>query len=133
MYCSNCGKNGHIFKFCSEPITSYGVILIKFKSDNYKKLVTKLDIKNNEFGVSLENENDINIFYLIKNHIQFLLIRRKYTLGYLEFIRGRYNLENIDAIIHLFRQMTKDEIDKIKNNDFDHLWKKVYGKNSKKE
>ena len=26
--CKNCGKRGHINKFCSEPITSYGIILI---------------------------------------------------------------------------------------------------------
>ena len=24
--CLNCGKNGHIFKFCSEPIISYGLV-----------------------------------------------------------------------------------------------------------
>ena len=28
MYCNNCGKKGHISRNCSEPITSYGVLLL---------------------------------------------------------------------------------------------------------
>ena len=28
MYCNNCGRKGHISRNCSEPITSYGVLLL---------------------------------------------------------------------------------------------------------
>ena len=28
LYCSNCGRIGHCFKFCIEPISSYGIILV---------------------------------------------------------------------------------------------------------
>ena len=28
MYCNNCGKSGHISKYCNLPIVSYGVLLI---------------------------------------------------------------------------------------------------------
>ena len=25
-YCSNCGNYGHIFKHCTEPVNSYGLL-----------------------------------------------------------------------------------------------------------
>ena len=29
IYCGNCGKFGHTYRHCSEPITSIGIILYK--------------------------------------------------------------------------------------------------------
>ena len=132
LYCGNCGKSGHTFKYCNDPISSYGIILTKFDKEEYKNNIKSeniIDINNSNPGVSLENENDIKLFYLIRDHVHFLLIRRKHTLGYIEFMRGRYKIDNIDAIIHLFRQMTKEEINKIKTKKFDILWNNLW-KNS---
>ena len=57
------------------------------------------------------------------------MIRRKKTLGYLEFMRGRYELNDLLHITHLFEQMTTDEIDDIINNEFDYLWKDLWKTN----
>jgi 8-oxo-dGTP pyrophosphatase MutT (NUDIX family) len=55
------------------------------------------------------------------------MIQRKHTLGYIEFIRGRYNIDNIDGIVYLFQQMTPREIELISKNDFDKLWSDFWG------
>ena len=138
MYCMNCGISGHSFKHCGVPITSYGIILLSFNSNqvlkdkvvnDYSNLSNNINLDNfnNESGISINDPNDIELFCSLKNSIRFLLIRRKHTLGFLEFIRGRYNVDNVDGIIFLFKQMTPDEIKKIKTLSFDDLWDDVWG------
>lgn len=50
------------------------------------------------------------------------MIRRKHTLGFVQFIRGQYTYENPAYIKTLFNVMTNIEIDLIKHKDFDYLW-----------
>lgn len=137
-YCINCGKEGHLSKLCNEAVTSYGIILIDLdikstlKTNIINKLVNsdnKIDIINdsNDIGIRINDSNDIELFAQFKNYVKLLLIQRKHTLGFLEFIRGRYNIENVDGIIFLFQQMTPQEINKIKNLSFDNLWSDVWG------
>ena len=50
------------------------------------------------------------------------MIRRKDTIGYVEFLRGKYNIHKYDYIIKLFDMMTKLEKDRILEiRDFDKL------------
>jgi 8-oxo-dGTP pyrophosphatase MutT (NUDIX family) len=58
--------------------------------------------------------------------IKYLLIQRKDTLGFVEFMRGKYNLENLDYIKEIFKIMTIEERDKIVNHEFDHLWNELW-------
>ena len=65
-------------------------------------------------------------------NILFLMISRKHSVGYVEFIRGRYRPEKTDQVIYLFQQMMQSEIDKISSsleNDkgFEFLWKDFWG------
>ena len=133
-YCINCGKHGHIYKHCREPITSIGIINIKIdsideKNDKIVNLV-KANLKNNlsllkesPKGINYKNlAVDTQTFCLYKNNIKFLMIQRKHSLGYLEFMRGRYKIENNDGIIFLFQQMTEYEISNIGKKTFDYLW-----------
>jgi len=143
FYCLNCGKNDHIFKNCKDPITSYGIILISLdgidekikdiitQNMNVNHIIDKIDNSINN-GIMIDNSKDIELFCQIKNYIKFLLIQRKHTLGFIEFIRGRYSIDNIDGIIFLFKQMTHNEINKIKICDFDTLWDEVWGENKNK-
>jgi len=137
-YCINCGKNGHKFKNCREAIISYGVINIFLDTDS-EQLKTSLiekwndaTVNNNIFndmGIIYKSEFDINVFCEFKDRIKFLMVRRKNTLGYLEFIRGRYNLENVDGIGFLFKQMTMQEIKDISTKSFDEMWYNIWGRN----
>lgn len=147
LYCSNCGKDGHLYRNCDEPITSFGVILFsltdkklindvidKFKNKNETDVDTNIiNIKNKENGINIENMEDIGLFCKYKNNVSFLMIRRKHTLGYLEFIRGHYNIDNVDGIIFLFKQMTNEEIKKIGKSSFDDLWDEVWGNSKDKQ
>ena len=54
------------------------------------------------------------------NKYKTILIRRKNTIGYVEFLRGKYDIDNKDYIITLFDYMTmkeKENIIKIQNFD----------------
>ena len=57
------------------------------------------------------------------------MICRKDTLGYVDFIRGRYNLINTDYIVNLINVMTTIEKAKILSKNFDDLWKDLWGSN----
>ena len=148
IYCSNCGKYGHIYKKCKDPITSIGIINIclndtsltnffknkyiieniaeKYRQNNYylKNInVLKFNEKNRQNSQS----NDISKYIdLIKPKIKFLLIRRKNTVGYIEFVRGRYNNLDDKSILFLLNQMTHEEINFLKNNNFEHIWSELW-------
>jgi ADP-ribose pyrophosphatase YjhB (NUDIX family) len=86
--CNNCGKFGHLFRHCKNPIVSFGCVLFR-----------------------------------INNNVrEYLMICRKDTLGYIDFIRGKYNLQDYEYITNMFKQMTNLEKKKIMENDFDTLW-----------
>jgi hypothetical protein len=148
-YCSNCNKKGHTFKTCNEPIISNGIIAIYIKNFNQeliplleKYIIKNLKIFNNNYDKNTNSfhYNTNNHFWLdtdlkiklteINDNIQFLMVQRKNSLGYLEFIRGRYNLDNLPSFIHLIEQMTSEEISDIKEKDFDDLWNDLWDSNN---
>lgn len=72
-------------------------------------------------------------FYLQENNIQFLLVKRKDSIGYSDFIRGKYELTNTN-IIRLLDIMTLYEKDKLCKLTFDELWQDLWKvENTKKE
>ena len=65
-------------------------------------------------------------------NIQFLMVQRRDTLGFVEFMRGKYSLDNIDYIKYLLKIMTRKERDLLVSSTFDELWDKLWmEKNSK--
>ena len=51
-------------------------------------------------------------FRRVEHEIQYLMIRRKDTLGYIDFMRGKFDLKQKQYIMNMLLQMTKTE----KNN-----------------
>jgi len=96
-FCGNCGNLGHTYKRCNLPITSCGVILFK-NNENF-------------------NEKD-----KLDDRYRYLLIQRKDTLGFIEFLRGKYRENDYKYIQQLLEMMTVCEIDKLKKHTFDELW-----------
>lgn len=130
FYCRNCDRKGHTYKTCSEPKISNGIIAFNIK--NFKKSLTPIlgkFIKKNYNDSLFSQKNDLDLNNINKN-IKFLMVQRKHSLGFLEFIRGKYNTNNIDTVIFLIEQMTLNEIKNIKENDFDYLWNNVWNENS---
>jgi 8-oxo-dGTP pyrophosphatase MutT (NUDIX family) len=95
QFCNNCGKNGHIFQQCINPIISNGVVACRKK------------ISNNEW--------------------QFLTICRKNTLGYIDFLRGKYPLYNRQYIQDLINEMSIEEKRNICDKTFPILWDRLWG------
>ena len=63
----------------------------------------------------------------------FLLIRRKDTLGYVEFLRGKYEEKNEDYLVKIFQTMTKGEIERIKTLEFSKLWNELWSHRNYKQ
>jgi len=99
--CNNCGRPGHLFHQCKMPITSIGIIAFRIRRNSHEE-----------------------------PRIEYLLIRRKDTLGYIDFMRGKYSVYNKDYIMNMLKQMTRDEKERLCTHDFNQLWKDIWG-NSK--
>lgn len=61
-------------------------------------------------------------FRIHNNVREYLLICRKDTLGYIDFLRGKYSLHDRNYIINMMKQMTIIEKTNLKTNDFNTLW-----------
>ena len=56
------------------------------------------------------------------DNYELIMVRRKYTIGFIEFLRGKYDINNYNYIKKLFNLMTIEEKMKIKNiMNFDKL------------
>ena len=93
-FCNNCGRYGHLFHQCKNPVTSIGVMV--FSRNNFDKL-------------------------------QYLMIRRKDSLGYVDFMRGKYPLFNKRYLLNIINEMTLEERTNLLNKDFDELWENLWG------
>ena len=73
--------------------------------------------------------NGVVAFRKRKNTIEYLMIRRKDTLGYVEFLRGKYSLYNKKYLQNIINEMTVKEKNNIVNIHFELLWNTLWGKN----
>ena len=126
LFCSNCSKQGHVIRNCIEPIASYGIFCFKL-DDNIKDRFNK-NLSNIKY-YDLDNNYNINISNILKFNkynkiIQFLLVKRKHSLNYIDFIRGKYDIN--ENLLTLFNYMSASEIEKIKTHNFNFLWNELW-------
>ena len=62
--------------------------------------------------------------------IQFLMIRRKDSFGYIDFIRGKYSPYNIEQLQHTINEMSVIEKNQIITEPFNKLWAMMWGNTS---
>ena len=54
--------------------------------------------------------------------IEYMMIRRRHSFGYVEFVRSCYDVNDIIYVKQLLSEMTKQEREKIKTYTFKELW-----------
>jgi 8-oxo-dGTP pyrophosphatase MutT (NUDIX family) len=57
---------------------------------------------------------------------EYLLIRRRDSLGYVDFLRGKYSLSNRPYIETLLQSMSKEELNRLTSQPFDELWSRLW-------
>lgn len=97
MYCNNCGEKGHVFRSCKDPVLSCGLVLVD--------------------KPTLPSPHAPNI----------LMIRRKDSMSFAEFMRGKYDPEDTDYVGVLIQNMTAHEQASIVLETFDTLWRRMWG------
>lgn len=118
-YCANCDSHGHVYNECREPITSWGIILVKLNGLKLKNL-QKTNLNKMEAKISARD--DIENINARMTSLEFLMVRRRYSLGYVVFLKGDYRPSNLDGVNFIFAQMMSHEIEDIKTKEFDQLW-----------
>lgn len=98
MFCNNCGGRGHLFRACKDPVLSCGLLLI-----------------------------DCPALPVDPNTIRVLMIRRKDSMSFAEFLRGKYDPTNLPYVGTLVKNMTLKEQAAIATESFDVLWKTLWG------
>lgn len=69
----------------------------------------------------------IIVFRKYNDTIQYLMIKRKHSLGFVEFMRGKYPLHNYEYLINIFNEMSIYERDLVQKSSFDELWTYLWG------
>ena len=65
--------------------------------------------------------------------VQFLMIRRKDSFGYIDFIRGKYSPYNIEQLQHTINEMSVNEKKQIITEPFNKLWTMMWGTTSENQ
>ena len=123
MVCINCNEYGHTYRYCKKPITSYGIIAVK--NYNYPSFaITNIITENSSNAIGSTTS-----IPPIKE-LEFLTVQRRDTIGYIDFLRGKYSSFNYLKI--LLQEMTQSEHQKLRVHSFDELWNLLWiSKNSK--
>ncbi len=101
IHCINCGVAGHVYRHCKEPVTSYGIICFRRK----------------DASLPLATDN-----------AQVLLVQRRDTFAYVEFMRGQYNPSDTAYVDTLLAAMTDKERHQLLHNCFESNWEALWGR-----
>ena len=61
-------------------------------------------------------------YKIINNKIKYVMIQRKDSLSFMEFVRGKYNADDHNYLKQLIEYMTENEKQMILTNNFDQIW-----------
>lgn len=137
VFCMNCGKKGHLTKKCNYPIISLGIITIHIDgiSISLNMILNMCKRIQHQYLFEHDEIQELKkIYESLKNltgdhldkRIQYLMIRRRNSLSYVDFIRGKYDLDDYEYIYNTLLMMTKDEQNDLMTKTFDELWSELW-------
>ena len=116
--CANCGCSGHGYRNCQQPITSFGIIC-------YRR-VTPDPVPGHPHShatmTAHDDTDDDDDVVAAAATIEYLLVQRKDSLCFVEFVRGKYTVMDHKYVMHLLKHMTPGERKVIANKNFDAMW-----------
>ncbi len=65
-------------------------------------------------------------FKKVNDEIKFLMVKRRNTYTYIEFLRGIYDIKDLEYLQKMFTKMSIQEKKKILENDFKTLWNQLW-------
>lgn len=95
------------------PVTSYGIIAMR-------SVATEPPVARG--GLPRANSGPPAL-----TGLQFLLVRRRDSLSFVEFVRGKYNVTDRVYLSSLLQGMSQSEQEKLRTQTFDELWRGVWG------
>lgn len=114
IFCTNCGDQGHTNKQCLLPITSFGTILFRVRGGALRQEDALLRAETPVSGIDM-------------SRVEYLLIQRRDSLGYIDIMRGKYKPTDTEYITQQVRGMTTAEQQKLLVEPFDQLWETLWG------
>jgi 8-oxo-dGTP pyrophosphatase MutT (NUDIX family) len=118
--CTNCSQAGHQSKQCPQPITSYGVIIFRVKTPGNVAW-------NQAETLVQEAQPSLTGLESLHKNIEYLLILRKDSIGFIEIMRGKYRLSDREYIKQHLSGMTGEEREKLLTQSFETLWEGLWG------
>ncbi len=137
--CVKCGHDGHVYRECDGPITSFGIIAFRPRSH---KLPAGPLIRREPLRCAVHStRSPDNIAQhvmatgtLESSGICYLMVQRKDTMGYIDFIRGRWPEHDPIAqrrvLATYLQEMTCEERARLRSLDFESLWDLVWTNHS---
>jgi 8-oxo-dGTP pyrophosphatase MutT (NUDIX family) len=112
--CTNCGVQGHHYKQCTAPITSYGILAFRINKPSW-----------NQAAALAKDEWDCS--GIPDQSLEYLLIQRKDSIGYIELLRAKYKLTDLDYIRQQIAGTTAAERHALIHSPFYDLWTGLWG------
>jgi len=104
IFCNNCGQRGHTFRECREPILSCGILLLR----------------------NLRFPNVPSSLPIPPNQLEILMVRRKDSMSYTDFVRGKFDPQDTNYVRMLLEHMTQSEIVRLRTDGFEPMWTRLW-------
>ena len=137
VFCMNCGKKGHLTKKCNYPIISLGIVTLYIEdiSISFNMILNMCKRIQHQYLFENDEIRELKkIYESLKNltgnqldqNIHYLMIRRRNSLSYVDFIRGKYDLDDYEYIYNTLLMMTKEEQEDLISKTFEELWSELW-------
>jgi 8-oxo-dGTP pyrophosphatase MutT (NUDIX family) len=83
----------------------------------------------NQAHTLIHNSNSINGLDTLHSNIEYLLIQRRDSLGFVDLVRGKYKLQDVDYFRKQLLGTTLEERERLLTVPFETIWNELWGVN----